>query len=155
MLRILVAGKSDKGCASFLVYAKLITLWRRGSSMLRLGLSFWKQIPQLSSSDGSMEASHTRFCHSLEERHKTLISWAPAISLLHEAPPLCQISFQMFRRTCSGDGSGISGPKETPGESQRQVPASPRIPQVFTDLTQSFLPLLNKKYFLPLKKKDA
>lgn len=45
MLRILWLGNLTKVVVLFLVYAKLITLRRRGSLMLRLGLSFWKQIP--------------------------------------------------------------------------------------------------------------
>ena len=44
MLRILWLGNLTKVVLLFLVYAKLFTLRRRGSPMLRLGLSFWKQI---------------------------------------------------------------------------------------------------------------
>lgn len=152
-----VAGKPDKGCAAILSF---VPNWshseEEGSTILSLGLSFWKHIPdkQIRWFRGSL----THLILSLpgagpgggeETRNldflRTCLFSSPLrlpCRACRAAPLLCQISLQMFRGACSGDGSGDSGPRGDP----RGIPARCLHLRSFPGFhwTRSFLSLLSK-----------
>ena len=147
MLRILWLGNLTKVVLLFLVYAKLFTLRRRGSPMLRLGLSFWKQIHDkwLRWFHGSL--TH-RFCHSLGEETRNLDFMSACLFSSPRGSPSLSNLLSDVQENMLWRWPWWLADQKKPQGNPRQVPASPRNPQVFQwTWPWSFLPLLNKNIF--------